>query len=108
PDDATPTQSRAAVRAQVERLEAACAGAGRDPASVERILLTGFPPDPALESVDAFGEAAHGYPEAGITETVGHQPIPGPALAGGELVFERIATDGAAQVRGLATGTSSA
>ncbi len=100
-DDATPAQSRAAVRDQVARLEAACRDAGRDPASVERVLLTGFTPDPALESVDAFVETAHGYAEAGITELVVHRPIPGTQFAAGERVFEQIATDGAAQVAEL-------
>lgn len=100
-DDATPAQSRAAVRDQVERLEAACADAGRDAASVERILLTGFTPDPALASVDAFVETARGYAEAGITEIVVHRPIPGTQFAADQRVFEQIATDGAAQVAGL-------
>ncbi|WP_435737200.1 LLM class flavin-dependent oxidoreductase [Cellulosimicrobium sp. PMB13] len=100
-DDATPAQSRAAVRAQVERLEAACDDAGRDPSGVERVLLTGFTPDRALESVDAFVETAAGYAEVGITEIVVHRPIPGTQFEGEQSVFERIATEGAPQVAGL-------
>ncbi|MBN0041707.1 LLM class flavin-dependent oxidoreductase [Cellulosimicrobium cellulans] len=100
-DDATPAESRAAVCDQVDRLEAACSDAGRDPASVERILLTGFTPDPALESVDAFVETVHGYAGVGITEIVVHWPVPGTQFAADRSVFEQIATDGAAQVRGL-------
>ena len=86
---------------QVERLEGACADAGRDPGSVERILLTGFTPDPALESVDAFVETARGYAEVGVTEIVVHWPIPGTQFAADQRVFERIATEGATQVDGL-------
>ncbi|MFB7887944.1 LLM class flavin-dependent oxidoreductase [Cellulosimicrobium cellulans] len=100
-DDATPAESRAAVRDQVERLEGACADAGRDPGSVERILLTGFTPDPALESVDAFVETARGYAEVGVTEIVVHWPIPGTQFAADQRVFEQIATEGATQVDGL-------
>lgn len=97
-DDATPAASRAAVRDQVERLERACDDAERDPSTVERILLTGFTPDPALESVDAFVETARAYEAVGITEIVLHWPIPGTQFAADQAVFERIATDGAAQV----------
>jgi len=97
-DDATPEHSRAAVRDQVERLEATCRDVGRDPASVERIFLTGFTPDPVLESVDAFVETARAYEAVGITEIVLHRPIPGTQFAADQAVFERIATDGAAQV----------
>ena len=100
-DDATPAESRAAVRAQVERLEAACADAGRDPATVERILLTGFTPDRPLDAVDAFVETAAGYAEAGITEIVLHRPIPGTQFAADQAVYEQVATEGAAQVAGL-------
>jgi len=100
-DDATPAESRAAVRAQVERLEAACADAGRDPAAVERILLTGFTPDRPLDAVDAFVETAAGYAAAGITEIVLHRPIPGTQFAADQAVYERVATEGAAQVAGL-------
>lgn len=85
-------QARAAVRAQVARLEDACAAEGRDAASVERILLTGFTPDRPLESVDAFLDVAHGYREAGITEIVVHWPIPDSQFAADVSVFERIAS----------------
>ncbi len=87
----SPRQARAAVRAQVTRLEDACAAAGRDAASVERILLTGFTPDRPLDSVDAFLDVAHGYREAGITELVVHWPIPDSQFAADASVFERIA-----------------
>ena len=96
-----PSDARSAVREQVERLEAACAEAGRDPADVERVLLTGFTPERPLDSVDAFVETAAGYAEVGITEIVVHHPIPGTRFEADQAVFERVATDGAAHVADL-------
>lgn len=96
--DGSVAAARAGVRAQVDRLEAACAETGRDPATVERILLTGFTPDSGLESVDAFVEVAGAYAEAGITEIVLHQPIADTQFAADQATFERIATEGMAQL----------
>ncbi|MCB7136222.1 LLM class flavin-dependent oxidoreductase [Cellulosimicrobium marinum] len=101
PDDATPADSRAAVRAQVDALAAACTAAGRDPAGMDRVLLTGFTPDRPLDSVDAFVETAAAYAAAGITEIVLHRPIPGTQFDGDQAVYERVATEGIAQVAAL-------
>lgn len=92
--DGTVAESRAAVRAQVERLEAACAAEGRDPASVSRVLLTGFTPDRPLASLDAFDEVAGAYAEAGIDEIVVHRPIPGTDFGGEQRVYEQVAARG--------------
>ncbi|MFF3064888.1 LLM class flavin-dependent oxidoreductase [Oerskovia sp. NPDC057915] len=97
-EDGTPAASRAAVSAQVTRLEATCAEAGRDPAGIERILLTGFTPDRPLDSVDAFVETAAAYREQGITEIVLHWPITGSQFAADRATFERIAVEGLAQL----------
>ncbi|SHL67050.1 LLM class flavin-dependent oxidoreductase [Actinacidiphila paucisporea] len=98
----TPTQSRAAIRRQIERLGEACAAVGRDPEELERILLTGFTPDrnTPLESVDAFVDFAGQHAELGITEIVLHHPIPDSDFAVDPKVFERIATEGLAQLAG--------
>jgi len=96
--DGTPAASRAAVGAQVTRLEATCAEAGRDPGSIERILLTGFTPDRPLDSVDAFVETAAAYRDQGITEIVLHWPIADSQFAADRATFERIATEGLAQL----------
>jgi alkanesulfonate monooxygenase SsuD/methylene tetrahydromethanopterin reductase-like flavin-dependent oxidoreductase (luciferase family) len=95
-EDGAPAASRAAVGAQVARLEAACAETGRDPRSVERILLTGFTPDRPLDSLDAFVETAAAYRDQGITEIVLHWPIAGSQFAADQATFERIATEGLA------------
>lgn len=100
-DGATPADARDAVRAQVQRLEAACVEAGRDPATMSRVLLTGFTPDRPLDSVDAFVETAAGYAEAGITEIVVHWPIPGTQFEADQGVFERVVAEGAPQVAAL-------
>lgn len=97
-EDGTPAASRAAVGAQVARLEATCTEAGRDPGGIERILLTGFTPDRPLDSVDAFVEAAAAYREQGITEIVLHWPIAGSQFAADQATFEKIAVEGLAQL----------
>lgn len=101
-DEGTPAQSRAAIRAQVERLEEACAAAGRDPGELGRILLTGFTPDrmAMLDSVDAFVDFAGRHAELGITEIVLHRPIPGTDFAADQAVYERVAVEGPAQLAG--------
>ncbi|WP_069385323.1 LLM class flavin-dependent oxidoreductase [Cellulosimicrobium cellulans] len=100
-DGATPSDARDAVRAQVQRLEAACVEADRDPATMGRVLLTGFTPDRPLDSVDAFVETAAGYAAAGVTEIVLHWPIPGTQFEADQAVFERVVADGAPQVAAL-------
>lgn len=90
-EDGTAQQSRDAIAAQVRKLEAACEADNRDPASIERILLTGFLPERALESVDAFEEFAHAHAALGITEIVLHDPIPGTQFALDEGLYEGIA-----------------
>jgi alkanesulfonate monooxygenase SsuD/methylene tetrahydromethanopterin reductase-like flavin-dependent oxidoreductase (luciferase family) len=100
-DGATPSDARDAVEVQVQRLEAACVETGRDPGTMERILLTGFTPDRPLDSVDAFVETATGYAKAGITEIVLHWPIPGTQFEADQAVFERVVSDGATRVAAL-------
>lgn len=96
---ATPAASLAAIAGQVERLGAACAEEGRDPAGIHRILLTGFTPDPLLDSVDAFVDFAGRHAEAGIDEIVLHWPLADTRFAADEQTFTRIATEAPAQLR---------
>jgi alkanesulfonate monooxygenase SsuD/methylene tetrahydromethanopterin reductase-like flavin-dependent oxidoreductase (luciferase family) len=96
----TPEESRAALRAQGEKLTAACAEIGRDAAELDRILLTGFTPDRTapLESVDAFVDFAGRHAELGFTEIVVHAPVPDSVFDVDPTVFERIATEAPAQL----------
>ena len=94
----TPEQSRAAIAGQLDKLGAACAKIDRDPAEPDRILLTGFAPDRPLDSFDAFVDFAGTYAELGIDEIVLHWPIADSIFAADPVVFEKIATEGLAQL----------
>ncbi|WP_327189984.1 LLM class flavin-dependent oxidoreductase [Streptomyces xinghaiensis] len=96
----TPQQSDEAMRRQLAGLTAACAETGRDVAELDKILLTGFTPDRTrpLESLDAFVDFAGRHRELGFTEIVVHWPIPGSDFAADQAVFEKIATEAAAQL----------
>jgi alkanesulfonate monooxygenase SsuD/methylene tetrahydromethanopterin reductase-like flavin-dependent oxidoreductase (luciferase family) len=99
-ESGTPEESLAAVRGQVERLGAAMEEAGRVPADVPKILLTGFTPERAapFSSFDAFTDFAGRYAEAGIDEIVLHWPIADSDFGYDPAVFERIATEAPAQL----------
>ncbi|MFI1799744.1 LLM class flavin-dependent oxidoreductase [Streptomyces sp. NPDC020379] len=94
----TPEQSLKAVAGQIERLSAACAAIDRDPAGLHKIMLTGFTPDRPLDSFDAFVDFAGSHAELGIDEIVVHWPIADSVFAADLAVFEKIATDGLAQL----------
>ncbi|MEZ7002034.1 LLM class flavin-dependent oxidoreductase [Streptomyces sp. AD55] len=96
----TPEESVAALRGQIARLGDACATLGRDPAGLEKVLLTGFTPDRTrpLESVEAFVDFAGRHRELGFTEIVVHWPIPGSDFAADEKVYERIALEAPAHL----------
>ncbi|WP_406285930.1 LLM class flavin-dependent oxidoreductase [Streptomyces sp. NBC_00209] len=99
-EEGTPEQSVEALRGQIERLGKACAEADRDVADLDKILLHGFTPDRnrPLESVDAFIDFAGRHQELGFTEIVIHWPISDSDFAADQAVFERITTDGLAQL----------
>lgn len=96
----TPEQSRAAVRGQIARLEEACDAIGRDPAELDKIMLTGFTPDRPLDSFDAFTDFAGRHAELGVDELVLHWPIADSDFAADHELFERIATEGLTQLAG--------
>ncbi|HEY3505822.1 MAG TPA: LLM class flavin-dependent oxidoreductase [Actinocatenispora sp.] len=76
---------------QLARLAAACADAGRDPAELERVLLTGFGPEP--DSLAGFVDLAGRYEQLGITELVVHWPVPDSPFALDQGLFERMVTE---------------
>ncbi|MEU2780814.1 LLM class flavin-dependent oxidoreductase [Streptomyces sp. NPDC007110] len=100
-ESGTPEQSVQAIRGQIEKLGDACTEAGRDTASLDKVLLTGFTPDRArpLESLDAFVDFAGRHRELGFTEIVVHWPIPDSDFAADMKVFEQIAMEAEAQLR---------
>jgi len=78
------------VAAQMARLDEACAEAGRDPATLDRLVVLGPTLDGGLSSVDAFTEAAGRYAEIGVTDLVVHWPRDGEPYRADPAVFERI------------------
>jgi alkanesulfonate monooxygenase SsuD/methylene tetrahydromethanopterin reductase-like flavin-dependent oxidoreductase (luciferase family) len=81
------------VRAQMARLDEACAAAGRDPTSIARLVLTGPRLAAGLTSVDAFDETAGRYSEIGVTDFVVHWPRAEGPYAADRATFERIFAD---------------
>ena len=78
------------VRGQIARLEEACAGLGRAPASLRRLVLTGPDLDAGLASLESFQDTIGRYAEAGVTDLVVHWPRPDKPYAGDLRTFERI------------------
>lgn len=93
-----PSSTEAVVADQVGLLEAALVERDRDPSSVERVFLDGFTEERPLASVDAFVDMAGRFGRIGITELVVHWPIPDSQFDVDPALFERIATDGVAQL----------
>jgi alkanesulfonate monooxygenase SsuD/methylene tetrahydromethanopterin reductase-like flavin-dependent oxidoreductase (luciferase family) len=88
----------AVIARQLAGLEAACAETGRDPGQLDRVLLQGSTRERPLDSLDAFVDYAGRYAELGITEIALHWPVPGTVYDADPAVFERIATEGLAQL----------
>ena len=83
-------QGAAAVRAQIARLDEACASVGREPASLPRLALSGLRLDSGLASAGAFDETIGHYAEAGVTDFVVHWPRADGPFAGNLAAFEKI------------------
>jgi alkanesulfonate monooxygenase SsuD/methylene tetrahydromethanopterin reductase-like flavin-dependent oxidoreductase (luciferase family) len=58
------------VRIQIDLLEEACADAGRDPATLARLVVTGPTLLSGLSTVDAFADTAARYAAVGVTDLV--------------------------------------
>jgi len=75
----------------VRMLDAACEKVGRDPKSVERLVLTGSLGPNSFESVDRFTEAVDRYRALGFTDVVLHHPRPAEPYAGDPRLLDAIA-----------------
>jgi hypothetical protein len=82
----------------MEGLEAACDRHGRSYGSIDKVLLQGSTSERPLGSLDAFVDWAGRYQALGITDLVIHWPVPDSVFAGDSATFERIATEGLAQL----------
>ena len=85
-------EGAAVVAGQVARLEEARAAVGRDPSTLDRMVLTGPQLDAGLSSVEAFREVAGRYADVGVTDLVVHWPRADEPYTGDLATFERILT----------------
>jgi alkanesulfonate monooxygenase SsuD/methylene tetrahydromethanopterin reductase-like flavin-dependent oxidoreductase (luciferase family) len=86
------SDSRGAGPELIGRLEEVCSAEGRDPTTIDRIVVVGHRERP-LASVEAFRDVAGRYVESGFTDLVIHWPRRTEPFAGDEATLERIAAD---------------
>lgn len=73
-DDVSPAEHREAIAAQVRLFERTCVDAGRDPATVDRmVMVSGLDGDP-MGSIENFDETVTYYRGLGFTDLVFHHP----------------------------------
>jgi alkanesulfonate monooxygenase SsuD/methylene tetrahydromethanopterin reductase-like flavin-dependent oxidoreductase (luciferase family) len=73
-------------------LDAACVEIGRDPATVDRLVLTGSGGPNYFDSAAEFADAAGRYADLGFTDVVLHYPRAGEPYAGDPAVLDEIAS----------------
>ena len=100
PAGTPPEQTPRAVATQLAGLAAACRRHGRDFDSIDRMLLQGLTAERPLASVDAFVDWAGTYQALGCTDLVIHWPVADSVFDHDPDVFERIVTEGMAQLTG--------
>ncbi len=91
--DVGPEQGARTVAAQVRRLAEVCEAEGRDPRSIERLVLTGPQLDPCIGSVESFRDMLGRYEDAGATDVVVHWPRTSPPYAADLREFVRVISD---------------
>ncbi len=82
-----PDEGAAVVARQLSHFEDACAAEGRDPATVDRLVLTGPRLDSGLPSAAAFRAVCEAYAAVGATDLVVHWPRPREPYAGDESIL---------------------
>lgn len=85
-----PARGAEVVGRQLKHLEEACVRQGRDPASIDKLVLTGSRLDSGLGSPAQFAELREIYQAAGVTDIVVHWPRRDDPYAGEERILERI------------------
>lgn len=78
------------VREQMDRVDAACVAEGRDPATLQRLVLLGNELDDGLSSRAAFDEVIGAYGEVGITDVVVPWPRPTEPYKGDPSVLDSL------------------
>jgi len=89
-----PDQGAAVVARQLRLFEQACEAEGRDPATMDKLVLTGPRLDSGLQSVATFRTVVDAYAAVGITDLVVHWPRHEPPYAGHESILDQIAAVG--------------
>jgi len=85
-----PADGAAAVSSQMMLLDAACARQGRDPATIDRLVLTGSRLDSGLRSATQFAELKEIYESVGVTDLVVHWPRAEEPYSGDDAILEQI------------------
>jgi alkanesulfonate monooxygenase SsuD/methylene tetrahydromethanopterin reductase-like flavin-dependent oxidoreductase (luciferase family) len=80
----------AMVASQIAQLVVACERTGRDPGTIDRMVLTGPQLSPCMESSASFGDAIGRYGEVGVTDLVLHWPRSEDPYAGSLASFESV------------------
>ncbi len=88
-----------ALRAELERVDAACSTEGRDGATLGRLLFVGMRVAGVTASVAAFREAAGRFAELGFADLVVPWPRPEEPFAGDLRTLEAIAAEVLPQLR---------
>lgn len=86
-----PDEGAAVVLGQLRRFEDRCEAEGRDPATVDKLVLTGPRLDGGLASVDQLGAVVDAYRAIGVTDLVFHWPRADAPYQGDEAVLDAIA-----------------
>ncbi len=81
------------VAAQMHQLDEACDEIGRDPSTIDRLVLTGPHLAPGLESTEEFRATVSAYADVGATDLVVHWPRTSQPYAGDLATFERVIAD---------------
>jgi hypothetical protein len=88
-----PAEEGAALVARQRRLfEQACEVEGRDPSTVDTLVLTGPRLDSGLGSVEAFRTLVEAYAAVGVTDLVVPWPRKDPPYVGDESILDQITT----------------
>ncbi len=96
PTDPEPTRDSAesAIRRQVQLLEDKCADVGRDPASINRVLLVSNRAERPLTDMATFADFVARYEALGFTDIVLHDPRPAdPFWDDDPTMIEQVATE---------------
>jgi alkanesulfonate monooxygenase SsuD/methylene tetrahydromethanopterin reductase-like flavin-dependent oxidoreductase (luciferase family) len=85
-----PGEGAEVVRRQGVLFDEVCATEGRDPSTVDRLVLTGPRLDAGLQSPRAFKELKEAYASIGTTDLVVHWPRPSEPYAGDEADLNHV------------------